>query len=121
MIQEAHHRTCSVVNINRTVKNQQIRLQHGRNQRFQFPVMGTVAKIRFEAGIAAETGLIKIPRQEKFPNFPSHFIGKFSCYHAGISFMILSVDHSNFHFLIPHSGTYYSEYLRSLSICTYIL
>ena len=99
VVQKAHHLACGMIYIDGACQYQQVGLQNGFFQRLQLLVVRAVGQVRFEAGIAAAAGPVKIPGQKEFPGLAAHLPGKLSCHHAGASLMVLSVDDDDLHAL----------------------
>ena len=97
VIEQAHHLTRGMININRAFKYQQIGVENRLSYRFKLFEVRTFGKLGIKTGVTAHAGFIKIPRQKEFFDFSADFTGKLSCRHAGASLMALSVNYQNFH------------------------
>ena len=109
VIQQAHYLPGGMVNIHRTVQNDDICFQQSICQRLQLLEMRTVLQGCLETGITPAAGLVKVLRQKEFRDCSLflhallYFFHQFPGNHAGTPPMGLSVNHRELHVFSPSS------------------
>ena len=97
MIQKIHHGTRGMIDINRTVQNDEFRSQKSFSERLKGRCMRTVIYRLLKAGETAQTGLSKILRQKKLTDISADLPGQLSGNRTGTADMILPVYDHNLH------------------------